>query len=53
MEVVTVVIVCMVILSIGVMKAAYDCIKLEDDTIEENPYSLIDSTSTESDIRYF
>jgi len=53
MEVVTVVIICMIILSIGVMKVAYDCIKLEDDTVDDNPYSLIDNTSTSSDIRYF
>jgi hypothetical protein len=53
MDVVTVVIVCMVIISIGVMKAAYDCRKLEDDSIEENPYSLIDHTSTRSDTHYF
>lgn len=40
MEILITVIVCMAILFVGTVKVVYDCRKL--DTVEDNPYSLID-----------
>ena len=43
MEIAVVVLICMLILLVGTIKVICDCKKLDDDTIEDNPYSLVDS----------